>query len=65
MLSVSRPYSVNDRIINEYVTVGGIRIGRGNRSIRRKHVPVPLSHNKSHITLPVSEPKAPQWEVSE
>jgi hypothetical protein len=30
-------------MINEYGTVGGMRIGRGNRSTRRKHSSVPLS----------------------
>lgn len=35
-LTVSRLHSVCDRMINEY------GIGRGNRSVRRKAVPVPL-----------------------
>jgi hypothetical protein len=32
-----------DMIYNECGTVGGIRIGKGNRSTRRKPLPVPLS----------------------
>jgi hypothetical protein len=36
MLSISIPYSINDRIINEYVAAEGMRIGRGNQSTQRK-----------------------------
>jgi hypothetical protein len=44
-MSVTRLYSGDDRMINEYGAVGGMtmRITRGNRSSRRKPVPVPLS----------------------
>jgi hypothetical protein len=28
MLSISGLYSINDRMINEYAAVGGIKIGR-------------------------------------
>jgi hypothetical protein len=35
-LSVSRLYGVNSKTSIEYGAVGGIRIGRGNRSARRK-----------------------------
>jgi hypothetical protein len=31
---VSRPYDADDRMFNEYGAVGGMRIGRGNRSTR-------------------------------
>jgi hypothetical protein len=41
-LAVSRLYNVGDRMINEYGAVCGMRIGRGNRSIRRKLVQIPL-----------------------
>jgi hypothetical protein len=37
-----RLYSVGDRMINEYGAVGGMRIGRGNRSNWRKPTPLPL-----------------------
>jgi hypothetical protein len=33
---------VQSRIINEYVVYGGMRMGRGSRSIRRKPAPMPL-----------------------
>jgi hypothetical protein len=36
-LSGSRLYTVDDRMINEYGAVGGMRIGGGNSSPRRKH----------------------------
>jgi hypothetical protein len=42
-LSVSGLYSIGDRLINEYGTVGGMRIGRGNWSTWRKPAPVILS----------------------
>jgi hypothetical protein len=29
---------------------GGMKIGRGNRSTRRKPAPAPLVHHKSHMT---------------
>jgi hypothetical protein len=35
MLSVSRLYSLND-MINEYAAGGAMKIGRGNRSVRKK-----------------------------
>jgi hypothetical protein len=42
MLSVSRLYDVDYRLIIESRTVGGIKIGRGNRSTRRKLTVVSL-----------------------
>jgi hypothetical protein len=42
-LSIPELYIFNDRLINECETVRGMRIGRGNQSTWRKHVPVPLS----------------------
>jgi hypothetical protein len=41
-LSVSRISSVNDKGINEYGSIDGMGIGRGNRSTSRKPAPVPL-----------------------
>jgi hypothetical protein len=41
-LSVSRLYSVDGMMINEYGAIGGMRIGRGIRSTRIKPAPVPL-----------------------
>jgi hypothetical protein len=37
-----RLHSVDNRMINECGAVGGMRIGRGNRSTRRKPAPIPL-----------------------
>jgi hypothetical protein len=34
--------STDERMINKYEEAGGMRIGSGNRSIRRKPAPVPL-----------------------
>jgi hypothetical protein len=31
--------------------IGGMKIGRGNRSTLRKPAPAPLFHHKSHITI--------------
>jgi hypothetical protein len=42
-LSVSKLYSVDDRMINEYEADGWMKTGRGNQSNRRKPAPVPLS----------------------
>jgi hypothetical protein len=49
-LSIETIQSVDDGMSNEYEASGGIGIGRGNRSIPRKSVPVPLFHDKSHMT---------------
>jgi hypothetical protein len=45
-LSVTRLYRVDDRMINEFGTAGGMRIGRGNRSTRTLSAPVPLCPQK-------------------
>jgi hypothetical protein len=41
-LSVLRLYSVDDRMVNEYGAVGGLKVGRGNRITRRKAALLPL-----------------------
>jgi hypothetical protein len=43
LLSVSRLYSIDDKVINKYGAVGGMRVDRWKQSIQRKPVPVPLS----------------------
>jgi hypothetical protein len=43
--------------------IGGMKIGRGNRSTRRK--PAPPPHHKSHMTRPGLEPELPRWEASD
>jgi hypothetical protein len=44
-----QPLMIDD---DECGAVGGMRIGRGNRSTRRKPVPVHFVHHKSHISWP-------------
>jgi hypothetical protein len=45
---------------------GGMKIGRGNRSTRRKPGPEPLCPpHKSHLTRPGLEPGPPRWEASD
>jgi hypothetical protein len=44
--------------------IGGMMIGRGNRSTRRKPAPVPLRPPQPH-TLPGREPGPPRWEASD
>jgi hypothetical protein len=41
-VNVSRHYSVDDRTVNKYGTVGGLIIGRGNKIARRKSTAVLL-----------------------
>jgi hypothetical protein len=43
MQLLSKLYSVDDAMINEYGAAGGMRSGRKIRSTRRKPAPVPLS----------------------
>jgi hypothetical protein len=45
--------------------IGGIKIGRGNRSTRRTPSPAPFVHHKSHMTRPGFEPGPPRWEGSD
>jgi hypothetical protein len=44
--------------------IGGMMIGKGNRSTRRKPAPVPFVHHKPHM-LPGREPGPPRWETSD
>jgi hypothetical protein len=41
-MTVSRRYNVDDRMINECGEIDGMRIGREDRSSRRKSASVPL-----------------------
>jgi hypothetical protein len=41
-LSVARVSNIDDKMINEYAEVGGMRIGRENQSYWRKPAPAPL-----------------------
>jgi hypothetical protein len=40
MLSISRVYNSDNRMINEYEAVDGMRIGMGNKCTPRKPTPV-------------------------
>jgi hypothetical protein len=42
MQPVSKLYKVNDRTINEYGAIGGIRTGRGNQGTWGNPTPIPL-----------------------
>jgi hypothetical protein len=46
---------------------GGMKIGRGNRSTRRKPYPGPrhVVYHKSHLTRPRLDPGPPRWEASD
>jgi hypothetical protein len=45
--------------------IGGMKIGRGNRSTRRNLLQRHFVHHKSHMTRPGSEPGPPRWEASD
>jgi hypothetical protein len=51
--------SISGMTNDECGAVGGMRIGRGNRSIRRKLPQYHFVRHKSHITLPELEPGPP------
>jgi hypothetical protein len=50
MLSISRVYSFEVGMINECGTVGGMRIGKGKQTIRRKPAPALLIHTKVYMS---------------
>jgi hypothetical protein len=43
-------YIIDDRVINEYDAVVGMRTSRRHRSIQSKPTPVPLLYHKSYMT---------------
>jgi hypothetical protein len=43
---------------------GGMKIGRGNRSTRRKPVPASLCPPQIPLARPGLEPRPPRWEAS-
>jgi hypothetical protein len=45
--------------------IGGMIIGSGNRSTRRKSAPLPLCPPQTSHALPGSEPGPPRWEASD
>jgi hypothetical protein len=44
---------------------GGMKIGRGNRSTRRKPAPAPLSPPQIPLVRPGLEPGPPRWEAND
>jgi hypothetical protein len=50
---------------NEDGEFGGMLIGRGNRSTRRKRAPVPLCASEIPYDLTGCEPGPPRWEASD
>jgi hypothetical protein len=42
---------------DDCAAIGGMKIGRRNRNIRRKPAPMPLVQQKSHVTSPGLEPR--------
>jgi hypothetical protein len=47
------------------VEIGGMKIGRGNRSTRRKPAQSHFVHHKSHMTRPGFEAGPSRWETSD
>jgi hypothetical protein len=45
--------------------IGGMMIGKGNRSTRRKPAPVPLCLPQTPHALPEREPGPPRWKASD
>jgi hypothetical protein len=43
--------------------IGGMMIGKGNRSTQRKPSPVPISPPQTTHALPGREPGPPRWEA--
>jgi hypothetical protein len=51
LLSVLRLYSIDDRMINDYGTVGGRRIGKEKQSVFGENLSqCYFVHHKSHMT---------------
>jgi hypothetical protein len=46
-------------------SIEGMRIGRGERSTRRKSAPVPHIQHKFHMTRPGIEPEPRLWEMTQ
>jgi hypothetical protein len=57
-----QPQMIDD---GDYGEIVGMKIGRENRSTRRKPAPPPIVHHKSHMTRPGLEPGPPRWEASD
>jgi hypothetical protein len=45
--------------------IGGMKIGRGNQSTRRKPTPRHFVHHRPHMSRPGFEPGPQQWKASD
>jgi hypothetical protein len=50
MLSVTIQYSINDRMINAYGAVGGMKTGRENKVCGENQPQYDVAHHNSHMT---------------
>jgi hypothetical protein len=50
MLAVTILYSIDDRMINAYGAVGGMKTGRGNKVCGENQPQYDIVHHKSHMT---------------
>jgi hypothetical protein len=64
-LVVCRIFNINERVINECGAVGGMRIGMGDRSSRRKPAQCRFVHPKSQMTCLGIECRTLHWETHE
>jgi hypothetical protein len=58
-------YSVDDKLINEYGAVCGMKIGRRNRSTQRKLAPVPIFPLQIPHDLAWDEPWPQLWSAGD
>jgi hypothetical protein len=49
----------------DYEEFSEMKIGRGNRSTRRKPAPAPLCPSQIPLARPGLEPEPPRWEASD
>jgi hypothetical protein len=45
--------------------IGGMKIGRGNRSTQKKPAQCHFVHHTSHMIRPELEPRPPWWKASD
>jgi hypothetical protein len=53
---ISTPHSVDDRMINACEAAGGMRVGRGNRSICPPQIPHDLTRDRTRAAVAEGEP---------
>jgi hypothetical protein len=59
---VYQPLMIDD---GDYGAIGGMNIGRGNRSTRENLPQRHFAHHKSNMTRLGLEPRLPRWEASD